>query len=181
MKVTEMVSDELISIGRVIGPHGVKGTLKLQVLTDYPQRFHEMSRISLYTKEGNPVQTLTIKNIRILESKGYLLIDTEEIDDRDKADALRGSVVMIPSSERYSLSSGEYWVDEIIGLDVVNSLNGEVIGKVVNIIDVGENDLYQILTLNEEERFIPAVSQFISKIDIAKGCIYVNVIEGLLD
>jgi 16S rRNA processing protein RimM len=140
-----------------------------------------MSRISLYTKEGNLIRTLTIRNIRILESKGYLLIDTDEIDDRDKADALRGTVVMIPSSERYSLSSGEYWVDEIIGLDVVNSLNGEVIGKVVNIIDVGENDLYQILTSTEEERFIPAVSQFISRIDVAEGRIYVNVIEGLLD
>lgn len=179
--MTVMVSNELVTVGRIVGPHGVKGSIKLQPLTDYPQRFYDMPQLQLYTREGAFIRSLTVLKVRVLESKGYLLIDTDEIHDRNSAEALRGTLVKIAKSERHDLSEDEYWADEIIGLKAVNSETGEELGQVTNIIDVGENDLYEILTVEGRSIYVPAVSQFIEKIDLENLIIEIKVIEGLLD
>ncbi len=179
--MTVMGSDELITVGRIVGPHGVKGTLKLQPLTDYPDRFHEMPQLQVYSKEGNLICSLSVRNVRTLESKGYLIIDTDEINDRDSAEALRGALIKIPESEKHALSEGEYWVDDIIGLKVVNSETGEELGHVINVLEVGENDVYEVRSTDGKEKHIPAVSQFIKKIDLDNKTIEVEIIEGLFD
>ncbi len=179
--MTVMGSYELVTVGRIVGPHGVKGTLKLQPLTDYPERFHEMSELHVYSKEGNFICSLSVRNVRTLESKGYLIIDTDEINDRDAAEALRGGLIKIPESEKHDLSEGEYWVDDIIGLKVVNSETGEELGHVINVLDIGENDVYEVLSTDGKEKHIPAVGQFIKKIDLVNKTIEVDLIEGLFD
>lgn len=176
-----MNSDGLIEIGRIVAPHGVMGVLKLQALTDYPERFGAMSDFHLYTREGKYIRSLKINKIRQIAGKGFFLVDADGVNDRNSAEALRDARVMIHESERYSLSEGEYWIDDILGMDIVENETGEVLGKLMDVIDSGENDIYEMLMLDGSRKLIPAVKQFIRHVDVDRNVMYISVIEGLLD
>jgi len=176
-----MDSDKLVKVGVITAPHGVRGALKLQALTDYPQRFMEISELPLYTKEGRFIRSLKVNRIRQVAGDGVFLVEAEGIEDRNSAEAMRGTVVMVHESERYSLAEGEYWVDDILGMKVVNHETGKDLGKVVNVIEAGGNDTYEILMNDSSRKFIPAVEEFIKRIDIDAKTMFVEVIEGLLD
>ena len=96
----------------------------------------------------------------------------------DKAIALK-NVTLYADREDFTLEDGEYFITDIIGLDVIDSDNGKVYGKVKEIINRGASDIYVVDTPNGE-RMIPAVDEFIVNVDIQKG-VTVKTIEGLLD
>jgi 16S rRNA processing protein RimM len=81
--------------------------------------------------------------------------------------------------EDFELEDGEFFIADVIGLDVIDFENGKVYGTVSEIINRGASDIYVVNTPNGE-RMIPAVEQFIISVDIEKG-VFVRTIEGLLD
>ena len=67
---------------------------------------------------------------------------------------------------------------DLIGLDVIDNKSGEVYGKVTDVINRGASDIYVVET-PQGEKMVPAVEEFIKKVDIDRG-IFVEPIEGLL-
>ena len=81
--------------------------------------------------------------------------------------------------EDFKLNDGEFFLADLIGLDVIDADSAKVYGKVKDIINRGSSDIYIVDTPNGE-RMIPAVDEFIKSVDLSKG-VFVRVIEGLLD
>ena len=81
--------------------------------------------------------------------------------------------------EDFQLAEGEFFISDIVGIDVIDHENGKIYGQVTEIINRGASDIYVVKTPNGE-RMIPAVDEFIVSIDIQKG-VFVRTIEGLLD
>jgi len=168
-----------VVIGKILGPHGINGLIKIQPLTDFPDRFRRMDQLEIYHPQGHLYGVLHLEEIRYLNNKGYFIARLKGISSRDQAETLRGYMVKIPKDKRVALEKGDYWVDDIIGLMVVLHDQGTPLGRITEVLRTGEVDIYQVLAGNGETRYIPAVSEFIRNIDLQKGIIEVVLLEGL--
>jgi 16S rRNA processing protein RimM len=168
------------TIGKIVGAHGVKGTLRIYPLTDYPARFFGMR--TLYVEmPGKPDRELEIISITAHSGKGQFLAVVSGISDRDSAEALSGYTVTIANDKRVELPEGEYWIDSLIGLDVLEAESGDKLGVIEDVISTGGNDVYQVRAEDGSVKMIPAVADVVRRIDVAGGSISVFLMEGLWD
>ncbi|MGI6784960.1 MAG: ribosome maturation factor RimM [Aminivibrio sp.] len=166
-------------IGRVTGAHGIRGELKIKVLTDNPSRFDKMKTLRLYRGEGEHFAELSIISIRHMGDKGIVLALTEEIRDRDGAEEMAGAAVEVFADERYPLEEGEWWVDDLLGMTALDHSTGEELGCVSEVIPTGGNDLYVIRDKGGRDHYIPAVKEFIADVNLDRKEIRISLIEGL--
>ena len=165
-----------ISIGYVSAAHGVNGEVRIAPLTDFPERFRRMDALNLYLN-GTQVRRLNVSRIRKHESRGELIIESD-IPDRNEAERLVGASVLIEPEDRVSLPEGSFWVDDLIGLTVVDR-EGKALGVVEDLLSTGGKELYEIRDESGKRHYIPAVDDFVKEIDPASGRITVELIEGL--
>ena len=163
-----------IECGKIINTHGCKGGLKVEPWCNSAEDFTELKQ--LYIKSRGELEKHTVAKASIF--KQFVILELKDIDDMDKAIALK-NVILYADRDDFALEEGEYFLTDIIGLDVIDADNGKVYGKVSDIINRGASDIYVVSTPNGE-RMIPAVDEFIVEIDINCG-IKVRTIEGLLD
>jgi len=165
-----------ISIGYVSAAHGVKGEVRIVPLTDFPERFDRMDVLSLYL-DGGLMRKLNVSRVRKHESKGELIIESD-VSDRNEAERLVGASVLIEPEDRVPLPTGSFWIDDLIGLSVVDK-EGRVLGVVEDLLSTGGRELYEIRDENGKRHYVPAVEDFVKEIDLASGRISVELIEGL--
>ena len=172
----ESSAEKKISIGYVSAVHGVKGEIRIVPLTDFPERFNRMDVLSLYLN-GAPARKLNVSRVRRHTSKGELIIESD-LSDRDEAKQLVGASVLIEPEDRVPLPEGSFWVDDLIGLSIVDK-EGRVLGVVESLLSTGGNETYEIKDENGKLHYIPAVADFVKEIDPVSGKISVELIEGL--
>ena len=161
---------EFITIGKIIAPWGIKGKLKVEVVTDFPQRFTPSSEIYINR------QPMTIDSIEW--HKGEAIIKLDIIDSIEDSQRLRGQQVEIHHSQAYPLPEGQYYHFQLIGLEVWTT-QGELLGTVTEILTADSNDNY-VVRGTRGETLIPAIEDVIKSIDLNRGCIVIEPIEGLL-
>lgn len=161
---------EFITIGKVIAPWGIKGKLKVEVVTDFPQRFAPSSKV--YINQ----QPMTINSTEWHKGKAIIKLNT--IDSIEDAQRLRGQPIEIHRSQVYLLPEGQYYHFQLIGLEVWTT-QGELLGTVTEILTAESNDNY-IVRGAKGEILIPAIEDVIKSIDLNKGCMVIEAIEGLL-
>jgi 16S rRNA processing protein RimM len=157
-----------VSVGRVVSVHGVHGDLKVESLTDFPERFRAGSRLWL---EGVP---RTVERSR--QQGKMLVVKLEEIDSRTQAEALRGEQLMVPQAQAIEQES-VYYLHDIIGLEVVEA-SGNALGEVVDVLATGANDVYVVQGMTGQ-MLLPALDDVIKHVDLAARRILVDVPEGL--
>lgn len=167
-------------IGKIAGAHGIRGDMLLLPLTDFPERFLEMTRLEL-SLPGRPLQSLKVTRLEPYEGKNTFFVHLEGVNSRDDAEKLKGASVSVAKDERVALEEDEYWLDDIIGIKVVDASTGESLGRVSEIIRTGSNDVYVVKTLDGKEKPIPATGEAIASIDTAGGTMTVNIPDGLWD
>lgn len=165
------MNPQFIPIARVIAPWGVRGEVKAEPLTDFCERF--VRGQTVYLRES----PLIIESSKPHGNVFILKIST--IDSRDKAEAIRGMFLEIRSSGIHSLDEGEYYHFQIIGLKVF-SIEGELLGHVSGVIQTGSNDVYEISSDRGKNFLIPATDEVIKSIDVAKGCMTIELLDGLI-
>lgn len=159
-----------IAIGRVLTPWGAYGEIKVEVLTDFPERFSPKRDICVNKK------TMTIERCRWHRGKAILKLAT--IDSAGDAEKLRGQFIEVPQSQINPLAENEYYQFQILGLDVWTTDN-KLLGQIERIISTGSNDVYVVPTENGEV-LIPAIEDVVKSIDPNRGRITIEIIEGLL-
>lgn len=163
-----------IECGKIINTHGCKGGLKIDPWCNSAEDFTALKR--LYLKFKNEFIEHTVTKASVF--KQFVILELKEIDDMEKALSLKDETLYAARAD-FSLADGEYFITDIIGLDVIDSETDKVYGKILDIINRGASDIYVVDTPNGE-RMIPAVNEFIVEIDINKG-VKIRTIEGLLD
>lgn len=166
-----------LAVGLVIGPHGVRGELKVEVLTEDPHRFRLLRRVFLGPDGEEPVPW-PLKSYRM--HKGRILLQLEGCNDRTMAESMRGYLVQVPLEEAIPLNEGEYYEHQILGLEVWTEA-GEHLGQVVDILYTGANDVYVIQDAESEGRelLIPAIREVVLEVDLAAGRLVIRPLEGL--
>lgn len=160
----------LIKIGKIVSPHGIKGQIKVY---NYSRRdrFEDISEITIDKETFNIESITSVKNMVILKVHG--------IDDRNSAEALRGKDVLMDEKYLDELKEDEYLIRDLIGLDVFRDESSSI-GKVIDVLQYGPSDTYEIKLNNGKMAYIPAVKEFIKDVDLEKG-ITIETIPGLID
>lgn len=158
-----------IVIGKVATVFGVKGELKIHPLTDFPNRFSLLKEVCL--RKGTDELYYEIEKVRY--GKDIVFLKLKTIDDRSAAEYLRGYEVAIPLSQRAELPKDHFYVEDLIGMEVVN-LQGDSLGTICEILQSSANDVYVT-----ESAMIPALHQIVKKVDLDNRKMWVNEVEGL--
>jgi len=153
----------------VRGAHGVRGELKIEPLTDAPGRFTPGATVHA---AGAP---RTMRSARL--HGGILLLQLEGIDTRERAEELRGALLEVPEVELPQLERGSYYRHEIVGLQVFDR-QGQPLGRVVQVLETGANDVY-VTRSDEGELLIPAIDSVVKDVDVAAGRMTVELLPGL--
>lgn len=165
---------DLITIGRVIRPHGIDGTLKVLPLTDFPQHFKSLQEVFLV--KDRIIKT-TVEQTRF--HKGHVLLKLKQCIDRSAAEEWIGAEVGIDLKDLWPLKKGEFYRFQIEGLNVITE-EGECLGNVTEIISTGSNDVY-VVKKGKKEYLLPAIKEVIKLIDLERKVMIVHLLEGLID
>ncbi len=165
-----------VSIARIGKPHGIRGEVTVQVLTDAPEdRFVPGAELRVEGVAG--VETLTVESARW--NKQILLLAFEEIADRNEAETLRGGRLVInPEEQGGAEEEDAYFEHELKGLRVVE--NGEDIGEVTGLRTGAAQDLL-VAEVRGREVLIPFVAQLVPEVDVEGGRVVVDLPQGLTE
>lgn len=167
-------------IGKIVAAHGVRGDMLILPLTDFPERFLEMKTLDL-SLPGKPMRAFKVSRIAPYEGKGTFFVHLDEIGDREAAEALKGAAITVGGDERVELEEGEFWLDDIIGISVVDEATGEALGTVSEIIYTGSNDVYVVKRPDGKTEAIPALDDVVKSVDLAARTMKVTIPQGLWD
>lgn len=169
---------EYLILGEILRPHGVRGEVRMKIITDYPERLKQMNAVYL----GKDPYSDDIRKIDLISARlhqQYVLLTFKNYNDRDKADELRGLFVMIDLENAVPLEDGEYYLFELIGLNV-QTHDGIPLGTLKEILETGANDVYIIDSPKYGELLVPAHDETLVSIDFDDKVITVKLPEGLL-
>lgn len=159
-----------IAVGRVLRPWGLRGDVKVEPLTDFPERFEPGSTLWI---GGEP---RTVEASRWRGDTVYLKLSG--VNSPEDAERVRGALLEVPESERRPLPEGEFYEDELLGL-TVRTMDGETLGKVVELLNPGPNSVL-VVRGERGEVLIPFIEDVIRRVDLAQGVIKIELVEGLL-
>jgi 16S rRNA processing protein RimM len=164
-------------IGRIGRAHGVGGEVRVEVLTDFPDRFAPGARVYVGPEDATaPIET-TIVSSR--PHQGRLLLRLALAADRDAAAALTGSYLFVPATEARALPPGDYYEHQLVGLEVVTA-EGERVGRVRSLLETGTADVLVVAT-DGRDVLLPLIAEVVAAIDLEAGRMTITPLPGLLD
>ncbi|MBQ4128343.1 MAG: 16S rRNA processing protein RimM [Ruminococcus sp.] len=162
---------EFLEGGKIVGTHGVRGEMRVECWCDSPQFLAQFK--TLYFDNG--AQKIKVKS---RAHKNMVLVKMPGVDTIEQADLLRGKVLYIKRSD-IKLEEGVNFVQDMIGLEVVDSNSNEVYGKITDVLHTGSNDVYEMKDKDNKAFYIPAIPDIIDEIDIKGEKLFITVMKGL--
>jgi len=164
-------------VGEILRPHGLRGELRMRVLTDYPHHLPQLD--SVYLGDSPDDTALELHGLEAVRfNKDLALLSLAGCRNRNDAELLRDKVVMISIDQAAPLEEGEYYLFQLIGLRVI--ADQIEIGQIKEVLQTGANDVYVVHSDEFGEVLIPAHDETILNIDFDAGVINMALPEGLL-
>jgi len=170
-----LMAEEYILIGKILKTQGHRGAVRILPLTDYPERFKEMSRVRVSVKGSR--RELSIEEA--VPHKKFFIVKFKEVDDMNAAEELKGALLEVTREELVPLPKDSFYIFDIVGLNVYNT-GGQHLGEITEVIQTGANDVY-VLETGGKPLLIPALKQVVKEIDLPGRRMVVELPEGLVD
>ena len=155
------MKDELIAVAKILSPHGVRGEVKLLPLTDFPHRFAQTEYLLLADR-----RKLYLESVRI--QKNAIVVKFRGMDIPEDWIPFRNKELYVTEDDLMPLPPGQYYIHQIVGLEVIDE-QGKNIGRIVDVLQTGSNDVYVVKTPEGKELLLAAIESVIREIDIAAG------------
>ncbi len=165
---------QFLETGKITGTHGLKGEVRVQPWADSPEFLAEFDE--LYLDKG--ARKIEIKAARV--HKNMLIMKIKGVDTIDDAEKLRNKVLYMDRDD-VELEEGAYFIQDLIGLDVLDDETGEKIGILADVSETGANDVYHVKTDEGKEYLIPVIPDVVKDISLDDGTIRVFKMKGLFD
>ena len=166
---------EYLECGRIVTTHGVRGEVKVEPWCDGPEFFLDLDKLYWDKAGGAPCR---LEKARV--QKQMALLKLEGIDSLDQAVLCRGKVLYV-HREDVPMEEGQHFVQDLIGLRVVDADDGREYGVLTQVSETGANDVYHIRFADGKERLIPAIPQVVRKVDLDGEVMTIHPLEGLFD
>ena len=160
-------------VGKLRRPHGIRGEISMAVMTDFPERIQP--GVTLYM--GDSHEPLKVANIRH-QNKG-LIIAFEGFTSRNDVENYRNQDLFVRADDRPPLPEGEYYLHELIGMDVVTE-KGETLGVLAEMIETGAANVYVVRREDGSDVLLPAIDEVILEVDVGNKQMKIHLLEGLL-
>jgi len=170
-----------LAIARILKPQGRRGEVCAQILTDFPDRFHQLRRVYI-ENPGKPPLELRLESA--WPHKGRMVLKLAGVDSIDEAGRLRGLHVLIPFEERVPLADNSYYWSDLCGCSVVTGSPGAwtEIGIVKSVEPTPGAALLHVARKDSRgEVLIPLAEEICTRIDPGSKIIVVDPPADLLD
>ena len=183
MPENDASSLERVTVARVLRPHGRRGEVAAEILTDFPDHLKRLKTAFLWDGKAEP-RSVPVRNCWISQSRGgQAILHFDGSDSISDAEKLVGMEVQIPIEERVPLPGSSYYVTDLIGCEVRDAA-GLALGHVRDVQFTGENLAGTPLLVVEAptgELLIPLAEEICVRFDLDGRQIVVNLPEGLRD
>jgi len=168
---------DLVSIARIARPHGLRGEVVADLLTDFPERFGDLDSVRLRLPSG-VIAAWQVEWAR--PHKDRVILKFLGADDVEQAGMLRGAVLLVTRDELVPLPADRYYDFDLVDCEVATRA-GEPVGRVSGVEHFGGAPLLVVVTVENREHLIPLAASICVEVDIARKRIVVDPPEGLLD
>lgn len=166
-----VIPDDNVVVGVIIGAWGLRGDVKVEAHSDYPDRFASGSSVYL---DNERCVILRVHGHKV----GYV-VGLDGVPDRTSAELLRGKKLTVPASELPELDDDTFFYFDIIDMSV-RTTSGDELGRVEEILSAGGNDVYVVRGAGKE-MLIPAAREYVVEVDVERGIMTVSLPEGYHD
>lgn len=171
-----MGQKRFLEIGKITNVHGLAGEVKVYPWCD--DAAFLCSFDVLYT-DKNGRNSVEVKRARVQQNMAILQL--EGVTARDQAEKLRGTVLYM-DREDVTLAEGCYFVQDLIGLRVLDADTGKVWGTIRDVMQTGANDVYSIWDPEEQREYlVPAIPDVVLETNLDAGTMTIRPLEGLFD
>ena len=161
-------------IGQIVNTQGLKGEVRVYPYTDDINRFDELEYFYIDKNLNNKYE---VERVRY---KGNMVImKIKDIDSIELAEKLKTKNMYIGREQGRELEEGEFFVSDLIGLDVF-TVDGENVGVLKDVLQHAINDVY-VVSSGEKEYLIPSIEKFVPTIDLDQNKMIIDPIKGMLD
>ena len=165
---------QYLEIGKIVNVHGLRGDVKVVPWCDDPEFLCEFETLYL-GGEHKPVQ---VADARL--QKGNVLLRLEGVSTVEEAEKLRGHILYMDRDE-VELEEGVYFIQDLIGLEVLDADTGASYGKLTDVLQTGANDVYEVRDESGKTVLIPAIPDVVLETDLDAGTMQIRPLEGLFD
>lgn len=165
---------QFLEIGKIVAVQGLKGEVRVEPWCDSQEFLCEFDTL-YFDKGATPVEIQRShphKNIVLMKIKGT--------DTVEQAQLLRNKILYMDRND-VELEEGCYFVQDLIGLEVIDADSGVSYGKICEVTETGANDVYHIKDTEGKIRLIPAIPDVVLDTNITDGKMTIRVPEGLFD
>ncbi len=165
---------QYLESGKIVGTHGIKGEVRIDPWCDSPQFLAAFDKLYLDDRGETfiEVKSRPHKNITLCKIKG--------VDNIDDAQRLRGRIVYIDRDD-VKLEEGVNFVQDLIGLAVIDADSGENYGKITDVLRTGANDVYEVTSPDGQKILVPVIDEVIPARNIDEGFVLLRPMKGLFD
>ena len=163
-----------LETGKIVAVQGLKGEVRVEPWCDSGEFLCEFD--TLYFDKGETPLEITRSRVQ----KNIVIMKIKGIDTPEQAQNIRNKILYM-DREDVELEEGAYFVQDLIGLEVVDNDSGEQYGKLCEVSFTGANDVYHIKDKDGTVRLIPAIPDVVIDTDITNGIMKIHVLEGLFD
>ena len=172
-----MAPEDLVVVGHLARPHGLRGEMSVEVLTDFPERFVPGLMVIATGPAGDRRRELVVASVG--PNGERLLMTFEGVPSRTEADELRGLDIAVPGGSEVARPAGFVYHFDVEGCRAVDR-SGRELGVVAGLEEVGGRSLLELRTPSGE-RDVPFVAPIVVSVDLEKRVIVLDPPPGLLD
>lgn len=152
--------EDLVSIGRIVNSFGKEGEVKVQLLTDFPERFQSLSEIILSCNGKDRNFSASVKEVKY--HKDFVILKLDIFQNIEEARAHKGFFICLDKDDIWPLPEDSFYLFELLGLKVYAE-DGRFLGILKDIYKLPAHDVFLIVN-GEKELLVPALKKFVSRI-----------------
>src|SRR3954447_8383129 len=169
------MAGDRIALGIIRKAHGIRGEASVEAWSDSPERFADVSSVTLVSPDDSQTRDAAIESVRI--HAGRALVKFAGIESPEEVQLLQNWTVEVPSSEARTLDEDEYFLHDLVGLTLIDG-DGVARGKVIAIEETGAGVL--LVVEGPRGKFdVPFAADICTKVDLEAKTISVNLPVGI--
>ena len=168
--------EDLFQVGIITGTHGLKGEVKVFPTTDDKERFLDLDTVLIDT--GKELIEKKVQYCKFFFF--FVFVKFEGLDDINDVEKYKRCPLKVTRENAVPLEEDEYYVADLLGLTIVDE-SGVTIGELIDVIETGANDVYEVKTPDGGHVLLPAIKDCILDVDMEEKIILVHMLKGLVD
>lgn len=166
--------EQFLQVGVISSTHGIRGEVKVFPTTDDPARFKKLKNVLLDT--GKERIELEIQSVKFF--KQFVIVKFRGIDNINDIEKYKGKSLMVPREDAVQLEEDEYYIADLIGMEVYT--DGGRFGTLKDVMETGANEVYIIDSDEHGEVLVPAIHDCILDVDVEKQTMKIRLMDGLI-